>query len=112
MTSSARISRFCGTVCERATTTSARLQAGQRSRAASLNHLVGAQQQLARYGDTDRFRGLQVDHELELSRLLDRQIAGFRAFEDLVDVGRRAVIEIRIVSTIGNQTSGFNELAI
>jgi len=33
-----------------------------------------------------RFRGFQIDDQLEFRRLLDRQVGRFSALEDLVDV--------------------------
>jgi len=51
----------------------------------SLNDLVRALQQRLRDGDAERLCGLQVDRELELRWLLDRDIGGLRALENLVD---------------------------
>jgi hypothetical protein len=34
-------------------------------------------------------RGLEVDDQLECCRLLDRQVGGLGALEDLIDKGRR-----------------------
>src|SRR5206468_10199171 len=45
-----------------------------------LDHIIRAQQQRLRDGDTERLGGLEVDYELELRRLLERQVVGFRAF--------------------------------
>jgi hypothetical protein len=55
-----------------------------------LNHLVRVRQH--RLGDREAqcLRGFQVDHQLELSRLLDGQVVGLGAFENLVHVGRGA----------------------
>jgi hypothetical protein len=55
----------------------------------SLNDLVRALQQRLRDGDAEHLRGLQVDRELELRRLLDREIGGLRALENLVDEAGR-----------------------
>src|SRR4029434_7247488 len=50
-----------------------------------LDHFVGAQQDRLRDSQAKRFGHLEVDHHLELRRLLDGEIAGLGAFEDLVD---------------------------
>jgi hypothetical protein len=49
-------------------------------------HLVGAQQDCRRKLDADRLGGLQVDYQLELRGLLDRQVGGLRTLENLRDV--------------------------
>ena len=37
-----------------------------------IDHLVGAVEQRGRYGEVERLRGLEVNHQLELGRLLHR----------------------------------------
>ena len=51
-----------------------------------LDHVVRAQQQRLRDRESERSRGLEVDHELELGGLFDWQITGFCALENLVHV--------------------------
>src|SRR5260370_40442320 len=58
----------------------------QQRKSESFDHLVGARQQGGRYRQSERLGGLHIDDELETSRLLDRQVCGLSAFEDLVDV--------------------------
>src|SRR5215831_15103639 len=48
-----------------------------------LDHRVGTCQHDWRQVETDRFRGLEIDHQLKLGRLLDRQVGRFGAIEDL-----------------------------
>src|SRR3989442_212872 len=44
-----------------------------------LNHLVRPQQQRLRDREAERFRGLEIDHELKLRGCLDGQLAGIGA---------------------------------
>src|SRR5262245_41624002 len=53
---------------------------------ASLNHLVSAHEDRLGDDDSERLSSLEVHHQLELARLLDRQIARLDALQDLVDV--------------------------
>jgi hypothetical protein len=48
-------------------------------RAFSFDHLVGADQECRWERDPDCLCGLQIDHELESGRLLDREIASICA---------------------------------
>jgi hypothetical protein len=48
--------------------------------------VVRALKDRRRDGETERLGDLEVDHQLELGRLLDGQIGRLGAFEDLVDV--------------------------
>ena len=43
-------------------------------------------------GDAERTGGLEVDHELDFRRLLDRQLTRVGALEDSVDIGRQAAV--------------------
>src|SRR5215813_800358 len=50
----------------------------------SFDHLVGERKQIVGDFDAKRFRGLDVDHELELCRQHNRQITRLLALEDAV----------------------------
>ena len=53
-------------------------------RAASFDHLVGEREQRRRDGEAKGLGGLEIDDEIELGRLLDRDIAGLRAVQNFV----------------------------
>jgi hypothetical protein len=53
---------------------------------------------------------LQVDHQLVLGRLLDREVAGLGALEDLVHVGGGAPKQISKVRSIGHKAPGIDIL--
>ena len=55
-------------------------------RQGSLNYLVSAQQQRLRHCEPERPCGPEIDHQLELRRLLDRKIGGLFPAKDAVDV--------------------------
>ena len=57
------------------------------SRSASLDYVIGVREQPLRHRKAQRPRGFQIDNELELARLLHRQVAGLPAPQDTIDVG-------------------------
>jgi hypothetical protein len=60
----------------------------------SLDHLVRPLQERLRNRQAERLRGLEVDDQLELRRLLDGQVGRLGALEDLVDVSGRAAEQV------------------
>jgi hypothetical protein len=61
----------------------------------SLDHLVRSRQHVLRNRQTDLLRGFDVNDELELGRLLDREITRFCAFEDFIDVDGGAPLQVK-----------------
>jgi hypothetical protein len=47
--------------------------------ASLFDRLIGAADQRQRHGDAERLRGLEIDDQLDLSGLLDRQVGRLRA---------------------------------
>src|SRR6266446_4162170 len=62
-------------------------------------------------GELKRFGSLQVDHQLESCRLLDRQVRGLRAFQNLVHVGNGATDHLVDIRTIGQKSTGLRPSA-
>ena len=50
----------------------------------SLNQLISLCDEERRHFETKRFGGLEIDHQLELRRLLDGEVGGLGALQDLV----------------------------
>src|SRR5262249_2342763 len=73
--------------------------------AASVAHLVGTGEDRRRDLDAERPGGSQVDHQLELGRLLHRKLGGLGALEDTVDVDGGAAIEIEAVDAVGDEAA-------
>src|SRR4029078_4495870 len=71
------------------------------------NHRIGAQDETSRDGIVDRFSRFQIDHELELGWLLDRQLAGPGAAQHLDDNASALPENIDEARTISEQTAFF-----
>src|SRR5205085_7312252 len=75
---------------------------------ALFDHLVGEREQFWRYGQAERVRSLEIDHEIELGRLLNRQVRGLGATDDPVHVRRGAPMQVGRIDAIGDQSAGGN----
>src|SRR5881628_4191946 len=71
----------------------------------SINDVIRAQQQRIGNGEVEGLRGLAIDHQLELGRLLDSEVRGLGTLEDPVNIYRDLVNDIRGIPTVGHQTA-------
>src|SRR5215470_17720013 len=71
----------------------------------SFDHLIGSNQQRRRDGQAERLGGLEIDGELEFSRLLHWQIGRARAFENFVHVHRCLPPLIAIVGPVCDKSA-------
>src|SRR5712691_1751824 len=79
----------------------------------SLGHeLRGTSQDALWDRETELLRRRKIDDEVELCRLLDRQIRRANAFQDLVDVVRSPSMLGSKVRAVMQQTSGSRELDV
>src|SRR5215467_8240548 len=67
--------------------------------------LVGAQQERFWDRQAKRLGGRQIDDEIELCRLLDRDVGWLRSAQNLVDIVSSAPEQVRPVYPVGHQTS-------
>jgi hypothetical protein len=68
------------------------------------DHLVGARQERLRDRQAERLCGGQIEDEIELGRLLDRNVARLCSMQNLVDKVGSAPKQVREVCSIGHQT--------
>src|SRR5262245_2313953 len=75
------------------------------------DQLVGDGEHARRNGEAKRPGSLEVDHELELGRLQDRQVGGFFALENPARVDAALAIGFGKAGSVAHQTASCGELA-
>src|SRR3954454_8123947 len=78
---------------------------------ALFDHLIGTTEERRRYDQPKPVRGLQIDYQLELGRLLDRQIGRLGPAQNLVDVVAGSPKQVRRAWPVGHQPTGLNVLS-
>jgi hypothetical protein len=78
------------------------------------DHLIGIGAQQNRFGDRDAefLCGFEVDYEIELRRLLDRQVAWLGALQDFVDILCRSAEQVGVTQPKGHKAARVNLLPI
>src|SRR5712691_3014086 len=77
-----------------------------------LNDLICPQQERLWDAEAERFGRLEIDYEVELAGLLDRQAGRLRALENLVDEGRRAPLQVEGVGAVDHETTSLYVLPL
>src|SRR5215831_10295479 len=76
----------------------------------SLNHRISLCDEERWHCEPKCLGGLKIDNQLELGGLLDGQVGGLGALEDLVHVGSGAPSQISAVHSIGHKAPGIDKL--
>src|SRR5204863_9433173 len=76
----------------------------------SLDHLVGAGEHRGGEVQAERLGGFQIDDQLVLGGLLNRQVGGLGALKNLVDVGGGTTIEIVGIGAVTHEATRQNVL--
>src|SRR5262245_23689174 len=77
----------------------------------SLDHLVGAAEQWQRDTEAERPGSFQIDDQLDLGGLLDRQITGLFALENSADISADQTVVFPVIASVAHQAPSRSELA-
>src|SRR2546422_5937751 len=75
-----------------------------------LNDLIRPREHRRRDGEAQRLRRLQIDHQLELRRLLNGEVARSATLQDLVDVDGGATGLLGKIGRVGYESPRFRVL--
>src|SRR5262245_17239498 len=76
----------------------------------SLNQLISLCDEERRHFEAKCFGGLEIDHQLELRRLLDGEVGGLGALQDLVHKRGGPSMEIEKARPVRHKPSGLHDL--
>src|SRR5262249_5582484 len=77
-----------------------------------LDDLVGSDKQRLRDRKPKCLRRLEVDYQLELGRLFDREVSGFHPVEDSLDVKRRTSVVVTRGRSIPDERADASKLRL
>ena len=80
-------------------------------RSAPLHSINSSARWSGRNVEAERLGSREIDHKLELSRLLDREIAGLHSAQNFIDIVCRAPEPFRIAWSVGYERAGFDKIA-
>jgi hypothetical protein len=72
---------------------------------------LGSGKQRRRNCEAERLGGCEIDNKLELGRLIDGQIAGFRPAQNSVDIVCRMPKPLRVARSVGHERADFDKIA-
>src|SRR5436309_11033877 len=76
------------------------------------DHPIGPQQQRRRDRETHHLRGPNVEDKVESSRLLNREIPGLDASQNLIDILSTAAEHFEGVWAVHHESTSFNEFGV
>src|SRR5262245_39459749 len=76
----------------------------------SFDHLISSCQNVRRNRQSNLLGGFEINHELKLRGLLDREVSGLYSLQDFVHVNSSAAIRVTITRGIGHEPTSFNEV--
>ena len=75
------------------------------------DYFISSSEQRNRHGDPERLRSFEVDYQLHLRGLLDRQIGGLLALEDAAGVEAGKTVRVLDTTSVTDKAAGCGEIA-
>src|SRR5215471_5270207 len=75
----------------------------------SLDYFICSRQHIRRDRQANLFGGFEIDDQLKLGRLLDRDVGGFAALQNLIDLGSSPPPQVLTVRAVRHETTGINK---